>query len=111
VDNVILNGYSSLMEKATITDIKNRLSAYLHKVKHGEVVLITERGRPVARLETVLPSRGSADLEERLGRLERAGLVRRARKEAKNAVKTMPVVPAGKSSLLQAMLSERNGNR
>jgi len=42
------------MEKATITEVKNHLSAFLDKVKHGEAVLITDRGRPVARLETVV---------------------------------------------------------
>ena len=41
-------------------------------------ILITERGRPVARLESALAACPD-DVEGRLGRLERAGLVRRAK--------------------------------
>jgi prevent-host-death family protein len=42
------------MEKATITEMKNRFSTFLDKVKHGDSVLITERGRPVALMESIL---------------------------------------------------------
>lgn len=97
------------MEKATITEVKNHLSAFLNKVKHGETVLITDRGRPVARLETVVSNR--ADAEGRLARLEHAGLVRRARTRADNMIKGMPPEPAKPSGLLQAVLAERDENR
>jgi len=99
------------MEKATITEVKNHLSAFLNKVKHGEVVLITDRGRPVARLETVVSNRGCSDTEGRLARLEHVGLVRRARTAAKSAARSMPPAPAGKAGLLQAVLAERDENR
>ncbi|WP_369294471.1 type II toxin-antitoxin system Phd/YefM family antitoxin, partial [Klebsiella pneumoniae] len=36
------------MEKATISELKNRLSAYLKKVRAGHTVLILDRDRPVA---------------------------------------------------------------
>lgn len=45
------------MITAGIKDIKNNLSRYLSQVKAGEDVVITERGRPVARLVR----EGSAD--------------------------------------------------
>ncbi|MFO8048873.1 MAG: type II toxin-antitoxin system prevent-host-death family antitoxin [Desulfosudaceae bacterium] len=38
------------METAGIKDIKNNLSRYLKQVKSGEEVIITERGRPIARI-------------------------------------------------------------
>jgi antitoxin (DNA-binding transcriptional repressor) of toxin-antitoxin stability system len=39
-----------LMINAGIKEVKNNLSRYLAYVKAGEDVLITERGRPVARI-------------------------------------------------------------
>lgn len=38
------------MGKAGIKDIKNNLSRYLARVKSGEEILITERGKPIARI-------------------------------------------------------------
>ena len=51
------------MEKATISEIKNRLSAYLKKVKAGQSILILDRDQPVARLERV----GSSPLSDPVG--------------------------------------------
>ena len=65
------------MRTATITEAKNQLSALIDRVRHGETVVITDRGRPVARLESVVTD-PSADPAGRLARLERRGLLRRA---------------------------------
>ncbi len=62
------------MEAAGIGELKARLSAYLARVRAGEEVLVTDRGRPVARLVPVLSSDGEMDSE--LGELARAGVVR-----------------------------------
>jgi prevent-host-death family protein len=35
--------------------VKNHLSAYLDRVRDGEEIVITDRGRPVARLTSVDP--------------------------------------------------------
>jgi NAD-dependent dihydropyrimidine dehydrogenase PreA subunit len=43
------SGYSGYMRKATITEAKNQLSALIDRVRHGETIVITDRGRPVAR--------------------------------------------------------------
>ncbi len=62
------------MQTASITQLKNSLSAYLRDVRAGEEVLITDRGRPIARLAPV----ASADsLTEHLADLERRGLLKR----------------------------------
>ena len=42
------------MKKATITEAKNQLSALIDRVRHGETIVITDRGRPVARLVSAL---------------------------------------------------------
>jgi prevent-host-death family protein len=38
------------MKTAGIKELKNRLSSYLTLVKKGEEVLITDRGKPIARI-------------------------------------------------------------
>jgi prevent-host-death family protein len=63
------------MKRASISETKNRLSELLERVRHGETVLITDRERPVARLESVGAAR-SQEVEGRLSRLARAGLPR-----------------------------------
>ena len=39
------------MQTATVSQLKVSLSAYLRQVKAGEELVITERGRPIARLQ------------------------------------------------------------
>jgi len=67
------------MRKATISETKNALSALVDRVRHGETVLITDRGRPVARLEPVASAEDPGPDEGRIARLERAGIIRRSR--------------------------------
>ena len=64
------------MKTATITAAKAQFRALIDQVRHGETILIVDRGQPVARLESVL-TEGIDDSEGRLVRLERAGLIRR----------------------------------
>ena len=40
------------MKSASISQAKNGLSALLDEVRRGETVLITHRGKPVARIES-----------------------------------------------------------
>lgn len=39
------------MKSASVTETKNNLSALLEEVRRGETVLITNHGKPVARIE------------------------------------------------------------
>ena len=39
------------MKRASVSEAKNGLSGLLGEVRRGEAVLITHRGRPVARIE------------------------------------------------------------
>lgn len=50
-------------------ELKNHLSAYLARVKSGEDVVVTQRGRPIARLTAL------DDDVDRLSALIRAGVV------------------------------------
>ena len=38
------------MITAGIKEVKNNLSRYLARVKHGEEIIVTDRGEPVARI-------------------------------------------------------------
>jgi len=49
--------------EVSIREMKNRLSKYLKLVQAGKDVVITDRGRPVARLTVVQPSAKDAEAE------------------------------------------------
>ena len=55
-----------------VRDLKNNLSRYLDRVRNGDEVVVTDRGRPVARLLAIDAS------TDRLSDLIEAGLVRPA---------------------------------
>jgi prevent-host-death family protein len=58
--------------EVSVREIKNRLSEYLRRVQAGEEVVITSRGRPVARLAPLSESRQGSQSEEELIRRFRA---------------------------------------
>jgi len=91
-------------QRVSIARLKARLSEYLRRAKAGEAVVVTDRGRPVARL---VPLEGGAALEGRLAELERAGLVRRPAAPLDLAVldAERPADPESRS--LEAVLEER----
>lgn len=63
------------MKTSGIRDVKNRLSAYIRMVEHGERVAITHRGRVVAELGP--PTHATDDeAQAELRRRARAGAVR-----------------------------------
>ncbi|MGL5818602.1 MAG: hypothetical protein ACRCZD_10050 [Phycicoccus sp.] len=94
------------MEKATISQLKNQLSAYLDKVRAGQTVLVLDRDVPIARIERL----GESGDDAHLARLERSGLVTRPSAP-------MPVdllrAPAGapSRSVVDAVLEERAEGR
>ena len=94
------------MEHATISELKNQLSAYLKKVIAGSSVLILDRNRPIAKIERV----DSNDHPDgRLERLARAGLLRRG--SGKLDVQSL-LPPAGASAnVVDALLEERRSGR
>lgn len=89
------------MVVTTIASLKASLSEFLAGVKAGEEVIVTERGRPVARI--VPYASGGAELDE----LVRAGRVRRSRGGLPAGFwqQYRPADPEG--LLLQTLLDER----
>lgn len=83
-----------------VREAKARLSRLLRDVQRGQEWVITERGRPVARLS---PMAGrTLSLAERIRRLEDSGLVEPVRREARNLPPPLPL----KEGLAQKWLQE-----
>ena len=97
------------MRYEPISIAKNSLSALIREVQQGATIVITDRGRPVARLEPV----GEIDQSDaRLLALVDDGLVSLPRKPADATVLDlpMPTVVAGPSAV-DYLLEEREGGR
>ena len=95
------------MKKATISELKNRLSAYLKEVQAGETILVLDRDQPVARIERV---EAEAHPEGLLGRLERAGLLHRG--TGRMPMKLLrSAAPKSKKSVVKALLLDREEER
>lgn len=105
-------GYNSLMKTATISETKNQLSALLDRVRHGETILITDRSQPVARLEPVVSGGDAGPDAGRLARLERAGVIRRARRDRLDEIwRVLPPAPEPGGDIVAAVLEERRSGR
>ena len=91
-------------ERVSVGTLKAKLSEYLSRAKAGEAVVVTARGRPVARLG---PLAGEVALEGREAELARAGLVRRpqAALDPSSLAADRPRDPEGRS--LETVLEER----
>jgi prevent-host-death family protein len=93
------------VKTATVTEAKNGLSALLDQVKAGESIIITDRGRPIAR---VVPMVQLEDPDGRLERLERAGVLRRGTGALSADFFTAPIPqPVGSVEASRYILEER----
>lgn len=99
------------MKQASITEAKNQLSALIDRVREGETVWITDRGRPVARLAPVNAQPGP-DPGGTLSRLERAGILRKGSLPPPLALieEPGPRIKAGES-IVRALVEERSEGR
>lgn len=61
------------MKQVPIATLKARLSEYLEAVKAGEEIIVTDRGRPIARLAPIAPQEQP---DARIERLIKLGLAR-----------------------------------
>ena len=95
------------MERVSISELKNRLSAFLKKVRAGQTIVVFDRNQPVARLERI-DDKGHSD--DRISRLERSGLLRRSsRRPSIRFLRSQAPVP--RESVVQALLEERREDR
>src|SRR5438128_2563369 len=95
------------MKTVSVSKLKASLSAYLARVKEGEEILVTDRGRAVARLVPVAAREG---VPEQLLDLERRGILTihgTGRVPDEFWDLPWPDVPEG-GSLVEAVLEERD---
>ena len=53
-----------MQRQVPIREVNQHLSHYIEIAEQGEEIIITRRGRPVARLSAVRPDRGLSDEQE-----------------------------------------------
>jgi prevent-host-death family protein len=95
------------MKKVSITQAKNNLSVLLDAVRHGDTVVITDRNRTIARIDSVLEYETNEN-SGRIARLERQGILLRPRTPLdQSLLSTKPPVPADNSSAVTHLLNER----
>ena len=96
------------MKKASISILKAQLSRYLDAVKSGEEVIVTERGRPVARLSAVDSSESPTG---RVAQLIREGRMRPPLDPAPERRPAEPTAPDPEGRALKYLLDEREKGR
>jgi antitoxin (DNA-binding transcriptional repressor) of toxin-antitoxin stability system len=96
--------------QAKISELKNRLSHYLARVRRGESILVLDRDRVIARIEPAGRSPSEPTDDSRwLDELERRGVVRRGTRPLPRG--WLARRPKLKADLLRALLDEREEGR
>jgi len=96
------------MTTATVSKLKASLSEYLRRVKAGEEVVVSERGRPIAKL---VPVTGGDALPDHLAEMARQGLVRVGSRRLSRAFWSLPRPRDPKATVRKALLEEREQGR
>ena len=96
------------MTTATVSKLKASLSEYLRRVKAGEEVVVSERGRPIAKL---VPVTGGEALPDHLAEMARQGLVRVGSRRLTRAFWSLPRPRDPKATVRKALLEEREQGR
>jgi prevent-host-death family protein len=92
------------MKTTTVSKLKASLSEYLRSVKAGEEVLVTERGRPVAKLT---PATTSDMLPDQLLEMEKQGFIKIGSGKLPKGFWDLPRPKDPKGLILKAALRER----
>jgi len=96
------------MKIAAVSKLKASLSEYLNQVKAGHEVLITDRGKPVARLVPILRRKNT---RESITRMEKQGLLKLGSGKLPKDFWSMPRPEDPNGLVLKALLEEREGGR
>ena len=92
------------MKPVPVSQLKASLSSYLDIVKSGEEVVVSDRGRPIARLVPIDRRDGS----DQFVRLERSGQARLPKKKMPSYLwKSVPETELSEGTLTEMMMNER----
>jgi prevent-host-death family protein len=95
--------------KAGVAELKASLSRYLQRVKAGHEVVVTDRGRPVAK---IVPVAADARRGSRRERLLRDGLLVPGRGRVRASLLRPPAGNRGRGrAVLDALIEERREGR
>ena len=92
------------MKTTTVSKLKASLSEYLRSVKAGEEILVTERGRPVAKLT---PAVSSNLLPDHLLEMQKLGVVKLGSGKLPKGFWNLPRPKDPKGLVVKAVLRER----
>jgi prevent-host-death family protein len=96
------------MKTTAISELKAHLSDYLNQVKSGTEVLVTDRGKPVAR---IVPISNTTRSRASFSRMEKEGLIKLGSGKLPNDFWTMPRAEDPQGLVLKALLEERENGR
>ena len=91
-------------KSVNVAELKATLSSHLQKVKLGEEVLVTERGKPIA---WIVPYARSGSVDDRYTELIRSGKMRPPRHRQPEEFWDEELVPDPGDTVLKALLEER----
>jgi prevent-host-death family protein len=96
------------MKNARISELRDKLSEYLARVRKGETVIVYDRDTPIARIDPIPPA--PDDIPEWVLEACRRGIATppKVRDGAKLPAPLKPKKPVG---LLEALLEERRTGR
>jgi prevent-host-death family protein len=96
------------MKNARISELRDRLSEYLARVRKGETIIVYDRDTPIARIDPIATA--PKDIPEWVLEAERRGIATppKIRDGARLPPPLKPKKPVG---LLEALLEERRTGR
>ena len=97
------------MKSVAISKVKASLSQYLTMVKAGEEIVITDRGKPIAKLVPL--KRDDLKMPPHLKELEHCGLIRFGTGKINDRFWEFPRLKDPKGLVLNALLAEREESR
>jgi len=71
------------METVGIRELKNKLTYYLKLTREGNKIVVTDRGTPVAVIQSIDRIKNNTSVEERLAAFAKRGMVRLPQKQGK----------------------------
>ncbi|MFQ5779894.1 MAG: type II toxin-antitoxin system Phd/YefM family antitoxin [Nitrospiria bacterium] len=96
------------MKTTAISELKASLSEYLKRVKAGNEVIVTERGKPVAK---IVPITVSESMSQHLREMEKEGLISVGTGKLPKDFWKFPRPKDPKGQVLKALLEEREEGR